>query len=68
MRMSKKNWQRQQLEILVNEAETLDDLRVCYLPSHRTIRCSHCGHSGRACIPHQTRSPRFKCSQCGRRN
>jgi transposase len=52
---------------LVNEAETLDGVRVRYLPSFRTVRCLYCGHSGRARIPHKTKAPRFKCSQCGKR-
>lgn len=66
--LSRKEWQRQQAEILVNEAETLDGVRVRYLPSFRTIQCLHCGHSGRARVPHKAKSPRFKCSQCSRRN
>lgn len=67
MRLSRKAYQRQQAEILVDEAETLDGVRVRYLPSYRTIKCGYCGHSGRARIPHKTKSPRFKCSQCGKR-
>jgi hypothetical protein len=36
--------QRQQLEILVNETETLDGLRVRYLPTYRDQKCI-CGRS-----------------------
>jgi len=64
--LNRKEWHRIQAEILVNEAE-LDGVRVRYLPSFRTIRCLHCGHSGRARVPHGTQAPRFKCSQCGKR-
>jgi transposase len=66
--LNRKEWQRQQAEILINEAKTLDGVQVRYLPSFRTIRCLHCGHSGRARVPHRIKSPRFKCSQCGKRN
>jgi DNA-directed RNA polymerase subunit RPC12/RpoP len=66
--MTRKQWHRQQLEILINEAETLDGLKVRQLPSSRLIKCTHCGHSGRACIPHQTNAPSFRCSRCKRRN
>lgn len=65
--LSRKEWQRRQAEILVNEAVTLDGVRVRCLPSYRTIRCLHCGHSGRARVPHNTKAPRFKCSECGKR-
>lgn len=68
MRLSWKAYRRQEADILVNEAETLDGVRVRYLPSFRTVRCLYCGHSGRARIPHKTRSPRFICSRCGKRS
>ncbi len=68
MRSSRKQWQRQQLEILVNEAETLDGLQVRYLPTYRDLKCI-CGHIGRARIPRELKTPpRFRCTKCGRRN
>jgi transposase len=67
MRLGWKAYRRQEAEILINEAVTLDGIRVSYLPSFRTVTCSWCGHSGRARIPHSIKAPRFKCSKCGRR-
>jgi transposase len=68
MGLSRKAYRRQEAEILVDEAIELDGVPVRYLPSFRTIRCLHCGHSGRARIPHNTKAPRFKCSRCGKRD
>jgi DNA-directed RNA polymerase subunit RPC12/RpoP len=65
--LTRKEYRRQEAEILVDEAVGLDGVRVRYLPSFRTIRCDYCGHSGRARIPHNTKVPKFKCSQCGRK-
>lgn len=68
VRLSRKEWQRLTTDLLVTEATFDGEVEVKYLPSYRTIRCAYCGHSGRARIPHQTKSPQFKCSRCGRRN
>lgn len=65
--LTRKAYRRQETEILINEALTLDGVRVRYLPSFRTVVCGHCGHSGRARIPYGTKIPRFRCSKCGRK-
>jgi hypothetical protein len=67
MRLSRKQLQRQQLEILTDEAESLDGLQVRYLPTYRDLKCI-CGHIGRARIPRETKAPQFRCTKCGRRN
>jgi hypothetical protein len=67
-RLSRKVWLRQQAEILINEADTLDDLQVQQLPSFRLIKCARCDHAGRASVPHQTKAPSFRCSRCAARN
>jgi len=65
--LSRKAYQRQEAEILVDEAVGLDGVRVKHLPSFRNVRCDRCGHIGRARIPHSTKAPRFRCSRCGYR-
>ena len=65
MSLSRKAWHRQQLEILINEAETLDDLQVRRVPTKLHIRCQ-CGHQGSVEV-FLDKPPRLRCSKCGSR-
>lgn len=64
--LSRKEYHRIRGEIALDDA-VLDGVEVKRLPSFRDVRCDYCGHSGRARIPFNTKSPRFKCSSCGKR-
>ena len=46
MRLSRKKWLRQQAEILIDEAETLDDLQVRRVPTRLHVRCGRCLRQG----------------------
>ena len=66
VRLSRKQWQRQQAEILIDEAETLDDLQVRRVPTKLHIRCP-CGHQGSVEV-FLDKPPRLRCVKCGNRN
>ena len=66
MSLRRKAWNRQQLEILINEAETLDALQVRRVPTKLHIRCP-CGHQGSVEV-FLDKPPRLRCVKCGNRN